>query len=304
MAKAKLILAKRRRDLIQHNDALKSLNTRAHGKSKQGFTLIELLVVIAVIAILAAMLLPALARAKAAAKRIQCTNNHKQLAGVWMMYTVDNNDLLVANGMPRNPPDTNEKMWIQGYFYNSSDQTNVNWMVNPQYALFGNYLKSEKVYMCPSDKPTVKIGGAVYPKIRSYSLNVYAGYATEYSEGWDHRIGPLGPLSKPVYKIFRKHSEIIRTMPSGLFLFMDVHPDSICWPYFGVYMEDDYFFNWPNSAHNRGAVVSFADGHAEYHKWRDQRTVTAYSASYHDHRDPSPGNQDLVWIRQRTTVRN
>ena len=280
------------------------MNTRAHGKSQQGFTLIELLVVVAVIAILASLLLPALARGKAAAKRIQCTNNQKQLAGVWMMYTVDNNDQLAANGMPPNPPSTTQKLWIQGYFYNQTDQTNVNWMLDPKYALFGNYLKSEKVYMCPSDPATVRENNVLYPKVRSYSLNVYVGYATEYSGGWDHRIGPFDGYGRPAYKIFRKHSEIIRMMPSGLFLFMDVHPSSICWPYFGVYMEEDYFFNWPNSAHNRGAVVSFADGHVEYHRWRDQRTITAYSASYHDHRDPSPGNQDLYWIRERTTVRN
>jgi prepilin-type N-terminal cleavage/methylation domain-containing protein/prepilin-type processing-associated H-X9-DG protein len=275
------------------------LNTRAHGRSQQGFTLIELLVVVAVIAILAAMLLPALARAKAAAKRIQCTNNQKQLAGVWMMYTVDNNDLLVANGMHQTPR-TDEKLWIQGYFYSATDQTNTSLMLDPQYALFGNYLKNEKVYMCPTDKPTVKMGATYYPKIRSYSLNVYTGWVGP----WDNRLAPMDGNGKPACRVFRKHSEMIRTMPSGVFLFMDVHPDSICWPYFGVYMTDDYFFNWPNSSHNRGGVVSFADGHAEYHRWRDQRTITAYSPSYHDHRDPSPGNQDLVWIRERTTVRN
>ena len=53
--------------------------------------------VIAVIAILAVLLLPALARAKVAAKKVQCINNQKQLAAVWVMYAGDNSDLLVAN---------------------------------------------------------------------------------------------------------------------------------------------------------------------------------------------------------------
>ena len=83
---------------------------------------------------------------------------------------------------------------------------------------------------------------------------------------------------------------------------MDVNPDSICWPYFGVYMNQDSFFNFPNSSHNRGGVVSFADGHVEYHRWRDQRTITAYSPAYHNHQDSSPNNLDLVWLRDRTTV--
>lgn len=259
--------------------------------SNSGFTLVELLVVIAIITILAAMLLPTLASGKARAKRIQCLNNQRQLAVSWVLYSGDNDDWLVSNGVC-NPESVNNKLWVQGAFVHTGANTNVDYMLNPNYALFANYIKSGNVYLCPTDRDTVKVNNVMYPKLRSYSLNAYMGW----KGSWDSRLSSS-------YQVFLKYGTLSSKMPQGIFTFMDVQPDSICWPFFGVQMDSDTFFNWPGASHSRGSVVSFSDGHVEWHRWLDARTIAASSPNYHMHNDPSPGNQDLAWIRARTSVK-
>src|SRR6202451_945507 len=79
---------------------------------KNGFTLTELLVVIAVMAILAALLLPALSKSKSRTQTIVCLNNLRQLSTCWQLYTGDNNDLLVPNDNIAG--DASGPSWCQG----------------------------------------------------------------------------------------------------------------------------------------------------------------------------------------------
>ncbi|HEU6447171.1 MAG TPA: prepilin-type N-terminal cleavage/methylation domain-containing protein [Verrucomicrobiae bacterium] len=258
-------------------------------KIRAGFTLIELLVVIAIVAILAAILLPALAKAKASAWKVQCANNERQLCIAAFVYATDRNDLMPENGR-QFPALKARPLWVQGAFVNPPDNTNTAYLFDPDYALYAPMIPVQGSFLCPADKY-----GQNGRHLRSYEMNAYIGW----NGVWDYRLSAG-------YKIFRKQSDFAAAhMPEGTFMFIDVNPDSMCWPFFGVMMGpaySNYFFNFPMSAHNRGGIVSFADGHAEYHRWTDDRTVAGFATYYHMHHELSTGNLDLVWLRDRTTV--
>lgn len=281
-------------------------SSRGRSPIARAFTLIELLVVIAIIAILAAMLLPALSKAKLKTQGIYCINNLKQLMLGWQMYTHDNNDNLVyalhgagaQGGAGYTLPGTSKHVygWVEGWldWSTSTDNTNINFLVNEKYALLANYVgRSKNVFKCPADNyasgPQHALGWQT--RCRSLSGNILVG------EG-NYEDGP----TDPIYKHLKKMTDFIYPPPVDNWVFVDEHPDSI---------NDAGFFNphqtqWvdvPATYHNGACGFSFADGHAEIHKWKGSlatgRARQVLFVTYGGEINAKTGDPDVVWLSYR-----
>ena len=276
----------------------------------RAFTLIELLVVIAIIAILAAMLLPVLAKSKCKTEGIICLNNTKQLLVAWHLYSGDNIDRVANNygvnetiqAITANVFDNwvnNVMTWGAGGGTADVSNTNRAWVVN---GVLGRYTAATiGVYKCPSDKfLSPSQNAARYPqRNRSLAMNSVFG---RFSIGNDDTARGLN-WGFPQYRQYLKQPQVLR--PAKTWVVMDEHPDSI---------NDGYYINnpsanaWqdlPASYHCGAAGFSFADGHSEIKKWLSGTSkYTAVRYRYPQGQElmqfDANGRKDFAWYLERT----
>ena len=263
--------------------------------------------VIAIIAILAAILLPVLSRAKARTQTTVCQNNLRQLSIAFHAYVDDNGDRIMENRSVSEAGTKDAPCWVAGLMSTEKDDW-VLALFKPEatntalfycegrlegtlyginaapryYGSIGTYAKNPKIYKCPADDSYSVFNGSKELRVRSYSI----------SPAMNGKPPGMG-------NSFSRSSQIGE--PSRMMLFIDEHPDTIGAGVFKYTLFTSGYEVWgslPAARHSGGATLSFVDGHVELKKWKDPRTLIPVRRKFEGYYE-QPNNEDLRWLDRR-----
>ena len=251
----------------------------------RAFTLIELLVVIAVIAVLMAILMPALNIARDQAKRIHCINNVKQLTFAWLLYKDDNDDKMVGGLPQRGPIDA----WMLSPRGNDPDPIEQCKEGLRQGKLYP-YAKNVDVYRCPSDDRNNREGMYTFG---SFSIS---GPLNGEEKEWSNRhLITYGEIKNP----------------ADTFVFVE-EIDPRGWNMGSWVVSRDFGNSWIDPVaiwHSKNrSTLGWADGSTNMHTWVNPSTIdTAMRAAWGDQSvfdmtPPADERDDLRFMQRRYPV--
>lgn len=248
-----------------------TLRSHAHIMHRShGFTLIELLVVIAIIALLMGILMPALQRVREMGKRSVCLNNLRQLTIAWISYADENNDK-IPNANPGN-----ESGWI--HWANRDQPEDVKLEALRSGVLFP-YCPNTRLYKCPT---------GIRDEVVTYAV-------PDCMNGYPDMRGTEELMIYKRLKIKRPASRIVFLDEGRL--------SSNSWT---VWYDEERWWDQITARHGDGTNFGFADGHSEYWKWDDPRTIEIAEMDFdlwqgsgrHGNMSNSPGNKDLHKVQK------
>ena len=155
--------------------------------------------------------------------------------------------------------------------YGKSDGTNIDYVIGQRDGSLGPYLKSQGIFRCPTDhSKTTLADGKSYPRVRSYSMNGSMGTRALDNGGYGAGL------------TFLTLAELARAPRIEFFVFMDEHEDSLtrCMFHLDRDLTWERWSHLPSSRQAGSGVISYTDGHAEIHRWRDPQTFVPVKGVY------------------------
>ena len=275
----------------------------SRGHRDGGFTLTELVGVVSVFCCLVLVAIPAFAKSEGRGLSTACRNNLRLMMSAFHMYADENNSYFPGNEATA----TAGSEWIAENVDFTRPPTTNFW--NPRYNLLAPYLPpTQNVMRCPADLSFVRSGGREVPRSRSISMSQAVG--TKGTSGpqrapVDGRwlTADAGHIANTQFYCYGKLSDLVSPTPAGLWVFIEENPDSIndgAYANVGPIQPTAYrMIDYPGAWHDRGAMLSFADGHVEERKWVDARTVPVTQSITVT---AQPNNPDITWLANRTTA--